>query len=117
MAPQKEIKYFFCIQNKATYQYINLYQFICALKVVDTFQKNIDLMVSKIKTDQLDNITVEIYEPEPMSSSFDPHLQIVSKFGKRNSSLAVTDNFLNSFVSGLGSFSVGLFSVLFISFF
>jgi len=72
--------------------------------VVDTFvkqettQKNIDLMVSKIKTDQLDNITVEIYEPEPMTSSFDPHLQIVSKFGKRSGSLAVTDNFLNSFV-------------------
>jgi predicted PurR-regulated permease PerM len=30
---------------------------------------------------------------------------------------AVIPNFLNSFISGLGSFSVGLFSVLFISFF
>ncbi|NRR93223.1 AI-2E family transporter [Winogradskyella undariae] len=34
-----------------------------------------------------------------------------------NLDFAIIPNFLNSFISGLGSFSIGLFSVLFISFF
>ena len=75
-----------------------------ALLNIEQLQINIEDLYDQIITYfQFNNIDVE-------QSIKDSNL--LSKLD-----FAIIPNFLNSFVSGLGSFSIGLFSVLFISFF
>jgi predicted PurR-regulated permease PerM len=75
-----------------------------ALLNIDELQTNIEDLYNQIVTYfEFQNIDVQ-------QSIKDSNL--LSKLD-----FAVIPNFLNSFISGLGSFSIGLFSVLFISFF
>ncbi|WP_339625515.1 AI-2E family transporter [uncultured Winogradskyella sp.] len=75
-----------------------------ALLNIEDLQSNIERLYNQIVTYfEFNNIDVE-------QSIKDSNL--LSKLD-----LAVLPNFLNSFIGGLGSFSIGLFSVLFISFF
>ncbi|MEN8886175.1 MAG: AI-2E family transporter [Winogradskyella sp.] len=75
-----------------------------ALLNIEDLQSNIESLYNQIVTYfEFNNIDVE-------QSIKDSNL--LSKLD-----FAVLPNFLNSFISGLGSFSIGLFSVLFISFF
>jgi predicted PurR-regulated permease PerM len=75
-----------------------------ALLNIDQLQNNVEDLYNQIVTYfEFNNIDVE-------QSIKDSNL--LSKLD-----FAVIPNFLNSFISGLGSFSIGLFSVLFISFF
>lgn len=75
-----------------------------ALLNIDELQHNIENLYQQIVTYfEFQNIDVE-------QSIKDSNLLSRLDF-------AVIPNFLNSFISGLGSFSIGLFSVLFISFF
>jgi predicted PurR-regulated permease PerM len=75
-----------------------------ALLNIEQLQTNVEDLYNQIVTYfQFNNIDVE-------QSIKDSNL--LSKLD-----FAVIPNFLNSFISGLGSFSIGLFSVLFISFF
>ena len=75
-----------------------------ALLNIDQLQLNIENLYDQIITYfQFNNIDLE-------QSIKDSH--VLSKLD-----FAIIPNFLNSFISGLGTFSIGLFSVLFISFF
>ena len=75
-----------------------------ALLNIDQLQTNIEDLYNQIVTYfEFQNIDVE----QSIKES-----NLLSKLD-----FAVIPNFLNSFISGLGSFSIGLFSVLFISFF
>ena len=75
-----------------------------ALLNIDELQRNVEDLYQQIVTYfEFQNIDVE-------QSIKDSNL--LSKLD-----FAVIPNFLNSFIGGLGSFSIGLFSVLFISFF
>lgn len=75
-----------------------------ALLDIDKLQKNVEgLYMEAMSYFELQNIDVE----ESIKES--------NLLGKID--YAIIPNFLNSVVSGLGSFSIGLFSVLFISFF
>ncbi len=71
---------------------------------IDELQSNIEVLYKEI----IDYFSLSQYEIE--QSFKESHL--LSKID-----YSVIPNFLNSVVSGLGSFSIGLFSVLFISFF
>jgi predicted PurR-regulated permease PerM len=71
---------------------------------IDQLQTNVEDLYNQIVTYfQFQNIDVEQSIKET---------NLLSKLD-----FAIIPNFLNSFISGLGSFSIGLFSVLFISFF
>ncbi|BAO77542.1 AI-2E family transporter [Winogradskyella sp. PG-2] len=75
-----------------------------ALLNIDQLQTNVEDLYNQIVTYfEFQNIDVE----QSIKES-----NLLSKLD-----FAVIPNFLNSFISGLGSFSIGLFSVLFISFF
>lgn len=75
-----------------------------ALLNIDELQTNVEDLYNQIVTYfEFNNIDVE----QSLKDS-----NLLSKLD-----FAVIPNFLNSFISGLGSFSIGLFSVLFISFF
>jgi predicted PurR-regulated permease PerM len=75
-----------------------------ALLNIEQLQTNVEDLYNQIVTYfEFQNIDVE----QSIKDS-----NVLSKLD-----FAVIPNFLNSFISGLGSFSIGLFSVLFISFF